>query len=424
MKTTLIYVGIGVAGFNPARSMGDREGSWIGHGVASVGASARAEGFNVDLIDLRQLAGWGHFEEVVKEKRSDVFGLSVSPVDYEPALRAISKIKKVLPDAKIVVGGIHPSVFPDEYNFKAVDCVVKGEGEIAFPEILKRFESGIEPDKIVLAEKPDLDKIPWAARDLFQYQMELTCHFDPDQKIPSVTMLAGRGCPFKCTYCQPAENAVFGKPYRLRSPENVINEMLYLKDRYRYRSATFWDDTFTFNKKWVDEFCDRYERTGIGASITACSRADIICNNESMVKRMAEVGVGLLIIGMESGSQRILDLIKKGTTVEQNIEAAKICKKYGIQVFATFMYGLPTETREESLATAKMIDEINPEFPSPFWFTPIRGTDIYDFCEVNDLILDETKERTIARTGVFKASIKGVDYDYIEELMAGGRHGE
>jgi anaerobic magnesium-protoporphyrin IX monomethyl ester cyclase len=200
--------------------------------------------------------------------------------------------------------------------------------------------------------------------------------------------------------------------------------MLYLKDRYRYRSVTFWDDTFTFNKKWVDEFCDRYERTGIGASITACSRADIICNNESMVKRMAEVGVGLLIIGMESGSQRILDLIKKGTTVEQNIEAAKICKKYGIQVFATFMYGLPTETREESLATAKMIDEINPEFPSPFWFTPIRGTDIYDFCEVNDLILDETKERTIARTGVFKASIKGVDYDYIEELMAGGRHGE
>ena len=421
MKITLIYVGIGVAGFDPGRKVGDREGSWIGHGVASVGASTLAAGYDVDLIDMRQLAGWGHFEAVIKEKQSDVFGLSVSPVDYESALRAVSKIKKVLPNAKIVVGGIHPSVFPDEYNFKAVDCVVKGEGEVTFPKILKMFAEGIKPDKIILAEKPDLDKIPWVARDLFHYHMELTCHFDPDQKIPSITMLAGRGCPFKCSYCQPAENAVFGKPYRLRSPENVINEMLYLKGRYRYRSVTFWDDTFTFNKKWVNEFCDRYEKTEIGASITACSRADIICNNEPMVKRMAEAGVGLLIIGMESGSQRILDLIKKGTTVEQNIEAARICKKYGIQVFATYMYGLPTETREESLATAKMIDKIRPEFPSPFWFTPIRGTDIYDFCESNDLILDETKERTIARTGVFKPSIKGIDYGYIEKLMAGER---
>jgi anaerobic magnesium-protoporphyrin IX monomethyl ester cyclase len=197
--------------------------------------------------------------------------------------------------------------------------------------------------------------------------------------------------------------------------------MIYLKTLYQYQSVTFWDDTFTFRKDWIDRFCDIYEASGIKAKIAACTRADIVCRNEAMVERLAGVGLDWFVIGLESGSQRLLDMIKKGTTVEQNIEAGKICKRHGVKVFGTYMYGLPTETEEDTLATATMIDEIAPEFHSPFWFVPIRGTEIYSMCENMDLILPETNGRTIARTAVYQPTIRDVNYDFIGDVMFRGK---
>jgi anaerobic magnesium-protoporphyrin IX monomethyl ester cyclase len=416
MRVTLIYVGIGVAGFNPDRPIGDREGSWIGHGIASIGAAAKYALFDVDLIDLRQLGGWDELGKVIRENPSDVYGLSVSAVDYYSALKTVFEIKTHAPAARIIVGGIHPSIFPDQYDYAVIDTVVMGEGEVTFVDLLRRVERGDYLPRKVQGVKPNLDYIPWVDRELFDYQRELNCFFAPDQCTPSVTMIAGRGCPYKCAYCQPAENAVFGKPHRMRGVENVIGELQHLRDRYRYNSITFWDDTFTFNRQWVMDFCDMYERSGITATIAANSRADIICNNESMIERMADVGVDWLVVGLESGSQRILDLIQKGTTVEQNVKAVEICRKYGIKVFGTIMYGLPTETNDEIMATVHMIERIQPAMASPFWFTPIPGTRLYDYCADNNLILDGVEGRTIARTGVFLPTIKGVDYDFLLNL--------
>lgn len=410
MKVTLVYCAVGIAGFNPDRPLGDREGGWIGHGIASIGAQTKAQGHEVDLIDLRQLAGWEEFVVRIEANPAEVYGLSVAPVDYPSALQAVYHIKTTVPKAKIIIGGIHPSIFPEEYDYKVIDTVVTGEGEITFPKLLKNLNN---LPKRIQGEKPDLDAIMWADRELFDYKRELSCNFAPDQKIPSITMIAGRGCPYHCNYCQPAENAVFGKPHRMRSAQDVIAELTQLKMRYDFQSITFWDDTFTFNRKWVMEFCDLYERTGINVPITVCSRADIICNNEAMVKRMAEVGVDWFVIGMETGSQRLLDLIEKGTTVEQNIRAGEICRKYGIKIFGTFMYGLPTETREESDATATLIARIAPELASPFWFNPIKGTKLYDYCVANDLLLEGSESRSVARTGMFRPAIKGVDYDHL-----------
>jgi anaerobic magnesium-protoporphyrin IX monomethyl ester cyclase len=421
MRVTMIYVGIGVAGMSADRPLGDREGSWIAHGVSLVAACAKAAGHAVDLIDMRQLAGWDGLIERIKRNPADVYGLSVSPVDYATALKAILTIKRTLPKTKIIVGGITPTIFPDEFNFPAIDCIICGEGEVSFVEVLAKMQAGEPVERVVIGKKPDLDAIPYIDRYMWEYDRELCCTFAPDQRTPSITMLAGRGCPYHCTYCQPAENSVFGKPFRIRSVENVIGEMKALHDRHKYKSVTFWDDTFTFKKSWVMDFCDAYEKSGIKASIAACSRADIICRNEDMIKRLSEIGLDWFVIGLESGSQRILDLIKKGTTVSQNVQAANICRKYGIKIFGTYMYGLPTETEADTLATAKMIDEISPEHPSPFWFTPIRGTDIYTYCADNDLILPEVERRTIERTGKFQPTLRNINYDYISEVMSGRR---
>jgi anaerobic magnesium-protoporphyrin IX monomethyl ester cyclase len=410
-------VGIGVAGFNPDRPPGDREGSWISHGIASIGAAAKYALFDVDLIDLRQLSGFDQLAEIVRKNPADVYGLSISAVDYATGLQTVLTVKQNAPDCKIIVGGIQPSLFPEDYDYRVIDTVVVGEGEVTFVDLLRIIERGDILPRRIQGKKPNLDYTPWVDRELFDYRREIECNFTPDQQTPSVTMLAGRGCPYKCSYCQPAENDVFGKPYRMRSAANVIGELQQLHGRYGYKSITFWDDTFTLNRKWVMEFCDLYERTGIYATIAACSRADIICNNESMVERLADIGLDWFVIGLETGSQRLLDLIRKGTTVEQNIRAAEICRKYGIKVFGTFMYGLPTETREESKATAEMIERIAPAHASPFWFTPIKGTGLHDYCVKQDLILDGVKDRTIERTGRYLPALKGVDYDYIAEVM-------
>lgn len=416
MKVCLIYCGVGVAGFCANRPKGDREGSWIGHGIASIGASTKAAGHEVTLIDLRQMAGADGLTETLRNCDANVFGMSVSPVDSQHAPAIAKIIKHFHPGSKIIVGGIHPTLFPERYGIPEIDTVVIGEGEVTFPYLVSLHEFGEPLPKVIRGEKPDLDRIPWVDRELFDYQRELDCFFAPGQELPSVTMLAGRGCPFKCSYCQPAENAVFGHPYRMRSPENVVAELRHLKAKYGFKSVTFWDDTFTLNKKWIMDFCDRYEKENFGATIAACSRADIICRDEEMVERLASVGCDWFVIGMESGSQRVLDFLKKGTTVEQNIEAARICRKHGVKIFATFMFGLPTETKAEALATALMIDKIAPDFPSAFYFTPIEGTEIYDACRDNDLILEGAKGRTISRTGVFEPTIKGVDYTFLDRL--------
>lgn len=421
MRVTLVFCAVGVAGFNPnwpnPRPVGDREGSWIGHGIASVGASVKATGHEVNLIDLRQLRDFKHFEEIITSDPAEVYGLSVSAVDEFAALKAIYGIKTHVPKAKIVIGGIMPSIFPEKFAFDVVDCVVQGEGELTFPKILDQFARGEKPAHIIKGEKPHLDSIPYVDRELFEYRRELDCFFAPDQKTPSVTMLAGRGCPYHCNYCQPAENAVFGKPYRMRSPMNVINELNALRARYEFKSITFWDDTFTFRPDWIEKFCDLYQANMFRASIAACSRADIIVDHEPMIERLASIGLDWFVIGLESGSQRLLDFIKKGTTVLDNLQAVKICKRYGIKVFGTFMLGLPTETRAESEATINMVKRMEIELASPFIFRPIPGTGIYDYCEQNDLILQSTKDSTIARTGVFAPTIKGVDYDHINRIM-------
>jgi anaerobic magnesium-protoporphyrin IX monomethyl ester cyclase len=421
MKITLIYSGIGVAGMNSNRHPGDREGSWIGHGIASIGASLLATGHEVELIDLRQLSGWEEFAEIIKANPAEMYGISVSAVDYVHALKAVLEIKTHTKKGWVVVGGIHPTIFPEKYDFAAINTVIQGEGEISFVELIRDYQAGLPIPHIIQGKKPDLSKLPWVARELFDYKRETQCNFAPDQQTPSVTMLAGRGCPYHCSYCQPAENAVFGHPYRMRSPQDVVDELAYLKGLYAFESVTFWDDTFTFRPKWIGEFCDLYERQGFQATIAACSRADIICKNEAMIERLAEVGLDWFVIGLESGSQRVLDLIKKGTTVEQNKEAARICRKYGIKIFGTYMYGLPTETTDEALQTARMIDEIQPEHPSPFWYTPIPGTGLYDYCVENGLLLRECKERTVERTGRFLPALKGVDYGHLENIMNGYR---
>ena len=419
-RITLIYPGIGICGFGRAGKSGSGEINCMHHGLASIGATFKSKGYNVELIDMRTLNSWEDFKKTIENLSTDIVGISISNLDYKIAMKAVEIIKDLKPRTTIVAGGLNPTIFPENYkDNQKIDYIITGEGEITFAKIVQGLEKGLSLPKFNKGEVPNLDELPWADRNLFNYSRELNCRFTPDQAFPFVTMIAGRGCPYQCTYCQPAENMTYGRPHRMRSPQNVIAELRALKNEFDFKSITFWDDTFTVNPEWIFEFCDLYEKEKFGATIAACNRADIICRNESIVKRLSEIGVDWFVIGFESGSQRILNLLKKGTTVEQNYKAASICRKYGIKIFATFILGLPTETREEQLATAKMIMDIKPECPSPFYFVPIMGTEIYDLCKKKDLMLrDSVDPFNIERTGVFKPTIKNIDYKFLDRLKS------
>lgn len=411
MKVTLVFPAIGIIGFNN-KDYFSGEVSWINHGLASIGANLKAAGHEVNLIDMRRLTGFQEFVTIIEKQNPDYVGINVSSMDYKPALAAVELVSKAIPEAKIMVGGIQPTLFPDRFiNNADIDFIVMGEGETAVVKIV----DGLIRERMVTGYKEHLDTLQYVDRGLFDYQYEMNAPFLlSGQQVPQVTMIAGRGCPYQCAYCQPAENVIFGSPYRIRSVDNVIGEIEQLKQTYGHKSIMFWDDTFTIDPKWIGEFCNRYKHHD---QILANSRADIICNHPEMIEGLASVGLDTMLIGFETGSQRLLNLINKGTTVDQNIKAAEICKKYGVKVFGTFMFGIPTETKTDALLTKAMLMAIKPDYKMMFIFTPIPGTRMFDYCKNNDLLLENEDYHDIARTGVYKRRIKGVDYKMLVNAL-------
>ena len=320
VKATLCYCGISQCGFDSYGK--DDEGSYLHHGLASISAYAKSKGFYVDLLDLRKLKGWSDAEKEVNKRGSAVYGLTMNSVDYNYVNKCIDIIKAVDNSAKVVVGGIHPTVMTEEVACnKNIDYIVTGEGEISFTELLLDIEQGRHPPRIIKGKVPDLDSIPFIDRELFDgFEVPRCPGFEP----PFITIIAARGCPYGCTFCQPAESMLFGKKVRKRSVDNVIDELKKLNSLYSFKSLMIHDDCFTADKKWVDEFCEKYKSNGFNQPFICQSRADFICNNENLLKKLKDSGLMYLIVGFESGSQRVLNFIRKGVTVEQNLKAAFI----------------------------------------------------------------------------------------------------
>lgn len=409
MKIALIFPGITKTGFNHYGF--DDESSWIHHGLASISASLKGAGYAVELIDLRRLKGWDDFKRVVREKSPDIAGVTMMSLDYNYALRCVALVKEV--DKKIitVAGGIHPSICPEAVLAdKNVDYVLKGEGEISFVELVNRkIETSQGPkERLVNGIISDLDRLPPVDRDLFtQAERPIT----PDFPEPFVSLIVGRGCAYGCNFCQPAEKSVFGAKVRYRSADNVLAELGVLKKRYDFKSLMFHDDCLLQNIAWCREFSGKWSKLGYHLPFACQSRADIICKHQDTVSEMAEAGLKLLLIGFESGSQRVLDFLDKGTTVKENIEAARICRKNNIKIWANYMLGIPTETKAEVRETVRMLWRIKPDYYSPSYYTPHPGSNLYEYVRERDLSLIKNYESF--RRNPAEPKIKGVDYDFL-----------
>lgn len=417
MHVTLIFPGVALPGFDSFKKKPTIEANFIDHGLASLSAAAKAQGHTVDLIDLRTLRDWGHFREEVARRMTRVWGITSWSLHYPDAARAIRIIKEEKEDAVVVLGGVHATVqFQQVSSNRLIDHIITQEGEITFPKLLAKLEQGEAVDRVIVGEPPVLDDIPWVDRDLFDMAGELQTPMVPSLPTPFVTTNAGRGCPFKCNFCQPAERAVFGNRVKMRSQENVVNELRELKHRFQFRSWMAHDDLFFINHRWTREFCRQYRAAGFTEPYICQMRADLICRYPDVVTQMAECGLAWAMIGFESGSQRVLDLFEKETTVEENLKAAAICREAGVRIWANIMFGAPGETRSETEDTVRMVWTIKPDHLSTSFFTPTAGSGMAAELEQQGLIMVDPYNGSCRTPN--EAKVKHVDYDWLTKAMA------
>jgi len=383
--------------------------SWINHGIGILSAYAKKQGHETSLIDFRKLSGWKEYPEIIKKENPDILAMTAMTVDYPTIVKAAKITKKIFPNLKIIVGGPHATLVSKDFEkIDEIDHIFIGEAEDSFPKFLLNLKKKKKIPKMIYGKSPqNLDKIPFVDRQLAgPYESPIHSSFPK----PFTTLISTRGCMYNCSFCQPAEKNLHGSKVKCRSVDNFLEEIDRLVKKYNIKSFLIHDDNFIQDQKLLNEFIEKYPKK-FNLPFACQGRADLIVRNEETLGKLKKIGLKLIMIGFESGNQRILNLLRKGVTVKQNFQAAQICKKYGILIWANYMFGIPTETKEEILDTVKMIRRINPDLYSPAIFTPTPGTDLYTFCVEKDILLIKNYE-DYAR-GSLKAKIKGLNYKFI-----------
>ncbi|MEM7819475.1 MAG: radical SAM protein [Candidatus Aenigmatarchaeota archaeon] len=404
-RVTLVYPGIVTCGFN-SLGKGTMDSTWTNVGLAYIAAYLKKHGYKVDLIDLRACKDWSDVEDKIKKSKSKVIGIQFNTPNFNFASKCSELAKKY---KKITVaGGPHASIDPESIlKLGTVDYVIVGEGEISFFELVQKIYNN-KPirNRIIYGKRVEnLDELPYP--DFEIYKLNKILELNPDMPI---IIMGSRGCYFQCAFCQPTIDKIFGKGVRHRSVENIIKEIKYIKKKYRTNYITFQDDTFTVNKKWVIDLCNKIINENLNIYWSAQSRVNTF--DEEIAKHMSRAGCYMVFFGFESGSQRILNLMRKGITPDQSIRAANICRKNKMLIFADYILGNPTETIEDMRLTLELMKKIRPEIHSPTYFVPVPGTYLYEFCKENNLFSIKNYE-DFARNPIGK-KIKNIDYEIVE----------
>jgi radical SAM superfamily enzyme YgiQ (UPF0313 family) len=273
-----------------------------------------------------------------------------------------------------------------------VDAVVVGEYEISLSCYVEDGPEGTEgvcyrnrDGRIVLNDTreaiPNLDILPFPARDLLPNRR----YFDPILKKPFTFVLAGRGCPYRCIFCNWPQ-VLTGRKYRLRSVDNVLDELETLQNS-GLGSFLFNDDTFTANKSNVLELCKGMKERSLKMKWACYARADN--KDEQMLDTMKEAGCYLLKVGIESGVQEILDESRKGYNLEDIKPGVDLMLKKGFHVHGTFAFGLPGENKATIERTIRFAKDVNPTTVQFSVAVPYPGTEFYDYLNRNGRLLTD-----------------------------------
>ncbi|HID38876.1 MAG TPA: radical SAM protein, partial [Calditrichaeota bacterium] len=317
-------------------------------------AERKISGLEFKVLDCEvEGLNYPQIEKRIQEIKPDLVGITCPT----PAMKHVYKIsqiaKEINPDVQVVAGGIHPTVLPKKTleEGKTIDFVVIGEGEATFAELLQSLKSGEKNfseisglcwrkgEKIILNSRrrliKNLDEIPFPARNIFNLKLYYSAPTKKVSEESATPIVTSRGCPFDCAHCP--SKIIWEGFIRYRSPDNVVAEIEDCVNRYNLREFNFYDDTFTINKNRVMEICQKIIEKKLQIYWICLARVNTI--DQNLVKMMKEAGCRKISFGLESGNQKILDLMGKKATVEQGKKAVETVKKQGLAVHASFMLG-------------------------------------------------------------------------------------
>ena len=286
------------------------------------------------------------------------------------------------------------------------DFALRGEGDIATVDnILYKDKDGKFVQTKFHVWGQDLDSQPFPARDY----MNNGLYTRPDTDAPMATIQTARGCPSSCVFCLTP--GISGKCVRFRSPENVMAELTECYEKYGIKDFFFKADTFTINAEWVKKLCEMIIDSPLYGNIhfTANSRVNPL--KKETLEIMKKAGCFMVAFGFESGSDEILKKIKKGATVEQNLQAARWCHEVGLPFWGFFVIGFPWENKGHIMKTRKLIYEADPDFIEVKMALPYYGTPLYETCKEEGLLA-----KNVLGSDFFHSSMSGTKYLTIEEV--------
>jgi radical SAM superfamily enzyme YgiQ (UPF0313 family) len=277
----------------------------------------------------------------------------------------------------------------EQYLYEGADFVLLGEAEQTLAELITAIEQNQQDflsiqglafkqqDAITKTVRRtvlrDLDSLPFPAWDLVDIDSYRKVWLK-NKGYFSLNMATTRGCPFKCNWCA---KPIYGNRYNSRSPQNVVDELKMLKEKFRFDHIWFCDDIFGLTPGWVNEFADLVEKEQLSFKFKIQARADLLLQ-ENYIKDLARAGCENIWMGAESGSQKILDAMDKGTKVEQIYEATRLLKKNGVNPSFFIQFGYPGETKEDIVKTIRMINELLPYEIGISVSYPLPGTLFYE----------------------------------------------
>lgn len=368
------------------------------------------------IVDADRLKmTWDDVAELFSKEKPDIVGIG-GTVLYMPAIiKTARKAKEILPQSLIIVGGYGPSNEPEKVlRMGGTDIVVVGEGEETLLELVKTREAGHnqfqnikglafldDENKLVLTPKRDylrdLDSLPMPAFHLLtpDFSVYPGTPLDPkkfyEMKKPIITILGSRGCPHRCVFC-----SLGSKMYRPRSPKKIVDEIELAKKRFGVKSVAIYDDEFVGmspqQNEWIKEICNEIIKRNLGLKFLTEGRCSQYIDLATL-KKMKEAGFAWLWLGVESGSQRLLDeVIHKDITIPNVYRAFALAKEAGLKTLMFMMVGFPTETPADIKMSIDLVEKIKPDAVTFKIASPYPGTQLRKYLEEHGLLDNKLEE--------------------------------
>jgi anaerobic magnesium-protoporphyrin IX monomethyl ester cyclase len=367
-------------------------------GTLYAAAYLRTLGYSVALFDAMLAASEDDLRPALEKHRPSILVIYDDDFNYltkmclermrEAAFR-MSAIGKEF-GCTVIVHGSDPADHVASYLAHGADYVVIGEGEATLGELIGSLAGPDGPERASIPglayrdrgeivrtpKRPvlhDLDALPFPARDLADMELYRRT-WRGRHGYASVNLVTTRGCPFHCNWCA---KPLYGQVYHSRTPENVVEELLAVKAAFAPDHVWFCDDIFGLTPGWIERFADAVVARGALIPYKCLSRADLLLKDDT-VRHLARSGCRTVWIGAESGSQKILDAMEKGTTTAQIRQASALLRKHGIEVGFFLQYGYPGELREDIEETLRMVRECLPDDIGISVSYPLPGTPFYE----------------------------------------------